>query len=225
MALKDESILDCFLISLDICMTDSDIKKNKMEKIVYVEKGFPWHDLVLKMLDWPFLVAVIFLVSLWIFQQEIKGLLKKGKITIKWGDSSIEIAELPEKIDQDIDPIKERLEIIEAQLAAASKPKPKPTKVLQNTSVAVEKEPTISEPTNPKRVIYSQLSSKRYRYRSVIGLSKSTGIPEDQVDQIVKSDPRIGVTTNREGKVLYFSKDTKPHRRIRVRTLIPKDKN
>lgn len=197
-----------------------------MEKIIYTEKEFPWHDLFLKMLDWPFLLALIFLTSLWIFKQEIRDLLKKGKITIKWGDSSIEIADLPEKIDQDIDPIKERLEIIEAQLAASSKPKSKPTRATQTEiSAAPEEEQLTLKQTDPKRVIYTQLTSKRYRYRSVLGLSKSTGLPENQINTIIQSDPRIGVITNREGKVLYFSKDAKPHRRIRVRPFVTKDKN
>jgi hypothetical protein len=197
-----------------------------MDKIIYAEKEFPWHDLFLKMLDWPFLLALIFLTFLWLFKQEIKDLLKKGKITIKWGDSSIEIADLPEKIDQDIDPIKERLEIIEAQLAALSKAKLKSTRATQaERSAATEDEQLALKQTDPKRAIYTQLTSKRYRYRSVLGLSKSTGLPEDQINTIIQSDPRIGVITNREGRILYFSKGAKPHRRIRVRPFVAKDKN
>lgn len=186
--------------------------------------AFPWHDLFLKMFDWPFLLAFISLTFIYIFKLEIKDILKKGKITIKWGDSSIEIADLPQKIDQDIDPIKERLEIIEAKLAASSQPKSTRSTRSEISASPKEEQPALNQ-TDPKRAIYTQLTSKRYRYRSVLGLSQATGIPQDQINRIIQSDPRIGVITNREGNVLYFSKDAKPHRRIRARTFKFRDIN
>lgn len=177
-----------------------------MERIIYTEKDFPWHEFVLKTLDWPFLLFVTLIVLIVVFRDDIKKILNKAKITIKYGDHIIELADLPDQLDKDLDPIKERLDLIELQLLSM--------RDAGNTAEITDKKPTENihqtilqgnEQSKNRTVIHS-FKSNRYRYRSLKGLMASTGLSEEDIKQVIESDPRIGVTTNRDGRVLYFNK-------------------
>lgn len=177
-----------------------------MERIIYTEKEFPWHEFLLKTLDWPFLLFVTLIVLIFVFRNDIKKILNKAKITIKYGDHIIELADLPDQLDKDLDPIKERLDLIELQLSSlrdasntAEIKDKKPTENINQTS------PPENEQSKNRTVIHS-FKSNRYRYRSLKGLMASTGLSEEEIKQVIESDPRIGVTTNRDGRVLYFNK-------------------
>ena len=62
-----------------------------------------WLQIALKLLDWPFLIFVILVLFILFLQKQLRGLLNRDNILIKWGDKTILLGELGKNIGQDID--------------------------------------------------------------------------------------------------------------------------
>lgn len=182
-----------------------------MDRIIYTDRDFPWHDLFLKCLDWPFLAFVIFIIVIVVFREDLRKILNKSHITFKYGDNSIQLADLPNQLDKDIDPIKERLEIIESQLKSVLASPTNTTQNKQTAKQSSEAKPTASNvpvktfAPSPNTKIINSFKTNRYKYRSIRGIAASTGLTEEEVRQAIASIPAIRETTNREGKVLYYT--------------------
>ena len=71
-----------------------------------------WQQFVLKFLDWPVLFAVILVGLILLFRRQLGALLARGGVTLTWGDKSIAIAELPEKLNEDFAPITDDIQDI-----------------------------------------------------------------------------------------------------------------
>ena len=68
-------------------------------------KGFI--DVLLALLDWPFLLFVFLLLLVLIFKKKVMGLFERGDIQIGWGEGRhIKLKELSDGIDEEIDPIR-----------------------------------------------------------------------------------------------------------------------
>src|SRR6266404_3330161 len=72
-----------------------------------------WLDITLKLLDWPFLLLVVVLVIVFLFRRQLTALFNRGDILISWGEGrSIRLRELADKIDQEIDPLRDDVEAL-----------------------------------------------------------------------------------------------------------------
>lgn len=164
-----------------------------MEKETQLTTGFPWDQVLLKMLDWPFLLFSTAAIFFCIYRGQIRALIGKPSIKISWGDRSIELTELGDKLDQDIDPIREKLELLEEQVALLVKGK-------SDDVVSAPEEPTAED---VKKVINGPLQNKRYRYRTAAGVAREAKISRAKAQTILSSNPDIKVVKARNGGELY----------------------
>lgn len=164
-----------------------------MEKETQLATSFPWDQVLLKMLDWPFLLFSTATIFFYIYRLQIRALIGKPSIKISWGDRSIELTELGDKLDQDIDPIREKLVLLEEQVGLLMKGKPEDL-------ISESDAPT---PEEIKKVINGPLQNKRYRYRTVAGVAREANISKAKAHTILSSSPDIKVVKARRGGDLY----------------------
>ncbi|EKA7375356.1 hypothetical protein OL330_004662 [Vibrio parahaemolyticus] len=157
--------------------------------------GFPWDQLLLKLLDWPFLMFVIVMVLIYLLKEQIKGLVDRSNLKITWGDRSIELNELADSVDQDIDPLKERLDELETQLEKLAKNVHKP-RVDTPRRINVDGAKVAEAVTN----------NSRYKYRTARGVAKTVGITTEQAKKALQSNPDIKSVRSRDGRILYTGK-------------------
>jgi len=164
-----------------------------MEQVTEAVPPFPWDQILLKMLDWPFLFFVLVVVLIIMTRDQLKGLINRSNIKITWGDRSIELNELADNVDQDLDPIKERLDLLEEQLQSMGSAQP-------NEPAEEAKQPT---PAEIKKVINVALKNPKYKYRTVNGIAKEAKIPTVTAQKILGTNPNVRVVKARDGRELY----------------------
>ncbi|SFG48778.1 hypothetical protein [Neptunomonas qingdaonensis] len=165
-----------------------------MENAAQAQSTFPWDQLVLKLIDWPFLLFIIVVFLIFLMKDQLKGLVDRSNVKITWGDRSIELNELADNVDQDIDPIKERIDLIEEKLAK-----------ITTDDVPIEQVNSGPEPTadDIDKVLHVGLANPKYKYRTASGVAKDAEIPIQTAQTILTSNPNIRVVKARDGKELY----------------------
>ncbi|UAA38937.1 hypothetical protein KIH87_00755 [Paraneptunicella aestuarii] len=154
-------------------------------------------QIVLKLLDWPFLLFILVSTLIYVTRRQIRNLVDRSNLKITWGDRSIELSDLADNLDQDLDPIKERLDALEEQMKTMGKTTPDKEKFTQ-------KEPTELE---IDKVLNVALKNPRFKYRTLDGIAKDVKIPKDKVQQILGSNPQVQVLKARDGRQLYAAFD------------------
>lgn len=154
---------------------------------------FPWYELTLKLLDWPFLLFLVAIFMIFILRGQLKTLVKRSSLKISWGDKSIELNELSDNLDQDIDPIKERLDFIEEALDKL------------NCKEVSFKSEQASEPTpqQEKKVINALNAKSKYHYRTAKGIARETKVPFSVASHILSRSKKVKVVKSRDGRELY----------------------
>ncbi|WP_372739143.1 hypothetical protein [Neptunomonas sp.] len=165
-----------------------------MENAAQAQSTFPWDQLVLKLIDWPFLLFIIVVFLIFLMKDQLKGLVDRSNVKITWGDRSIELNELADNVDQDIDPIKERIDLIEEKLAKIT------TDEVPTEQVNSDPEPTTDD---IYKVLHVGLANPKYKYRTASGVAKDAEIPIQTAQTILTSNPNIRVVKARDGKELY----------------------
>ncbi|WP_201347998.1 hypothetical protein [Neptunomonas japonica] len=166
-----------------------------MENVAQAQSSFPWDQLVLKLIDWPFLLFLIAVFLIFMMKDQLKALVDRSNVKITWGDRSIELNDLADNVDQDMDPIKERIDLLEERLA-------KITADDLPVELSSSEEP---EPTNQDidKVINVALANPKYKYRTVSGVAREANIPIQTAQKILTSNPKIRVVKARDGKEIY----------------------
>lgn len=161
-----------------------------------------WTDVVLAVLDWPFLLFVGTAVFVWLFRANVAALLGRGDIQISWGENRhIKLTEISEGIDEEIDPIREEIQLLKNKLAelealtsstegdATRRPSP------QDEDLCIE-----AKETAKKRLI-SELQTGKYRWRSIETLAQKAAISEgDTLDILRASLSDVVLSTGKSGK-------------------------
>jgi len=154
---------------------------------------FPLNEIILKLFDWPFLLFLVTGFVIFILREQLKTLVNRSNLKITWGDKSIELNELSDNLDQDIDPIKERLDFIEEALEKLNK-----------EEVSLRTEPT-SEPTpqQEQKVITALDAKPQFHYRTAKGIARDTKVPFSVASHILSRNKKVKVVKSRDGRVLY----------------------
>lgn len=173
-----------------------------MEQVTEVTSSFPWDQILLKMLDWPFLFFVVVVVLIFMTKEQLKGLFNRSNLKISWGDRAIELSELADSVDQDLDPIKERLDLLEEKLKSMGGNET--TEPTQETA-----EPTEAE---VKQVVNIALRNPKYKYRTVNGIAKEAKVSKVTAQRILGTSPNVRVVKARDGRELYAASN-KPRQR------------
>lgn len=162
-----------------------------------------WLEIVLKLLDWPFLLAVVLMAFVLIFRRRLTALLNRGDIQFSWGDGrSIRLRDLADKIDQELDPLRDDVEAL--QQAA-------PTRASVPTDSTGEGG-TVRSQSTPRadalRVMKDALANPKFRWRSVDRLAAIAYLSEPDAAELLRSDPEV---------VFGFGRSKKPIAKLRSR--------
>jgi hypothetical protein len=147
-------------------------------------------QIFLKLLDWPFLMAVVLIVFIFVFRKQIKAVLNRGDILIKWGDQSIQLRELEDSIDKEIDPLRDQLETLKQTKQNLSE-----AKASKGVQFANIQEPPVDALARMKEA----LQSPDYRWRTVSRLASIACISEDEAKSLLRADPEIVFSIGKSG--------------------------
>jgi hypothetical protein len=154
-------------------------------------------EVLLKLLEWPFLFFLALALLVLLFRQQFLEILGRGDITFTWGDRSIRLRELSESLDKELAPIREEIKALRDEVEALSgvqKPKefdrPGYTDLSENERLDV------------LRRIREALASEEWRWRSVERLAVEAGIPENKVLTLLRSDPEVKLGADKAGRRL-----------------------
>jgi hypothetical protein len=150
---------------------------------------------LLKLLDWPFLLFLGFVLFTIFFYGDIAKLFNRGDISLSWGDRSIRLRELSDNLDKEFDPIREEIEAIKEMLQSRDKtPESQQIKPLVTNNLSSE------QLENARRRIQEALRSGKYRWRSIERLAVIGGISESQTLDILRSDPEVIFSMGKSGR-------------------------
>jgi hypothetical protein len=157
-------------------------------------------DVILKLLDWPFLLFLVAIIMFVLFRTQLGRLFSAGDIQITWGNTTIKLNQLSDRISREIDPaedeieaIKVKIERLEARLSSPGVPEHASVEELKPSEV-------VSNDTNPTRRIHEALSSGKYLWRSVERLAVIGGVSEIDTIAILRADPDVVLSKGKSGK-------------------------
>jgi hypothetical protein len=150
------------------------------------------HDVVLKLLEAPFLVFLTITVLLIVLRKELKALFGRSEISIKWGDHSIELKDLSANFDKELEPLRDDIEV----LRQALNQNPSSSRVLELPQPPVE-----ADELAPVRARLEQaLRHSQFKWRSIERLSAIAGASEAQVLTLLRSDPDVRLSVGKSGR-------------------------
>ena len=148
-------------------------------------KGFV--DVLLALLDWPFLLFVFLLLFVLIFKRKVMGLFERGDIQIGWGEGRhIKLKELSDGIDEEMDPIKDEIQELREQVEK-----------LASQSAGDSTIPSAQQQLDDKRrkaaekKILEGLRNTTYRWRSVRRLAAISGVSESDALDILRENSEV----------------------------------
>jgi hypothetical protein len=147
-------------------------------------------QIALKLLDWPFLMTVVFIIFIFVFRKQLMALLDRKDILVNWGGSSIRLRDLEENIDKEIDPLRDQVETLKQAEQSANKTKP-----LEGVEFINTREPSVDALTRMKNA----LRPPNYRWRTIPRLASIAAISEDEAKSLLRSDPEIVLSTGKSG--------------------------
>ena len=149
-------------------------------------------DFFLAFLDWPFLFFVLLILFAYHFKDKISALLERGDIQISWGENKhIKLKDLSDGIDKEIDPLKEEIEALKEKLQELER---------SNTNETEQQTTGDNNSLSPQQIsdaekrIIDGLNNHKYRWRSVERLASISGINENEVLNILRSNPDVDLS-------------------------------
>jgi len=156
-------------------------------------------ELILKLLDWPFLLFVGLGIILVKFKPEVQKLLARGGITLTWGDKSFAISDLPEQLNEtfatvtdDIQDLKARVEQLEKQLFTAQ----------GHTSREEQNELTAKQIETARERMLKGLEEGKFTWRSIERLATIGNITEMQASNILRSMSEVTFGRGKSGRTI-----------------------
>jgi hypothetical protein len=166
---------------------------NQVELFVHpppVESSGAALQIMLKLLDWPFLMTVVFIVFIFVFRKQLMALLDRRDILIKWGDNSIQLRDLEDSIDKEIDPLRD-------QLDALKQTKQSPIEI--KASKGVQFSNIQEQPSDALSRMKEALRSHDYRWRTISRLASIGCVSEDEARSLLRSDPDVVFSVGKSG--------------------------
>jgi hypothetical protein len=74
-------------------------------------------EILLKLLDWPFLLFVGLVLFVRTFREEMRKVIARGGLTVTWGDATFSIDKLPEQLDENFAPLDDDIRTLEERVA------------------------------------------------------------------------------------------------------------
>ena len=153
-----------------------------------------WKELLIAALNSPVILLLVTAFIIWLLRKHLLKFLSSRDIEIGWGDKQIKLSELSNNIDQELDPVKEQIDMLKQEL-----------KVLRGRGkpVQLEKETKSKESEEEiKKRINKALSTSKYRWRSIDSLAKLSLARKEEVLEIIGADGSIVLGRGKNGEEL-----------------------
>jgi len=186
------------------------------------------------LLDWPFLLFVLILVIVVGFRAQVRAMMGRGDIQISWGENQhIHLKDLSDGLDQEIDPIKEELQLLRDRVArlesgTADGPGMGPAALTRDAPHSQEDEtgeddgaapatspgagtsaPAGGHPeTHPiERKLMEELHHPRFRWRTIDILAARAATDPDTVLDILRPRPDVVIGMSKSKRRIARLKD------------------
>jgi hypothetical protein len=167
-------------------------------------------EVVVKLLDWPFLLFVLVLTFLLVFRKHVAALLNRGDITISWGPGrSISLKDIGESLGQELDAMTERLDALEAHIGpsgdavtAGDSLDEGPAPPAPAPGGGPSRRPDPDHLQTVKARALSALEDPRYEWRTLDRVATLSGSTADEVRQVLRTDPAVTFGSTRTGDPL-----------------------
>lgn len=138
-------------------------------------------QIVLKLLDWPFLIFLVLVWFIWYFRVQLRALLNRENILIKWGDKIIFLRDLGKNIEQDLDSKFDSIQGEQKTANESAAKKPHGVEFLNTTDLAN---------TDALDRMKEALMSPAFRWRTLARLAAIAGVSESEAKLLL---PSLGV--------------------------------
>ncbi len=148
-----------------------------------------WFDIVLAIMNWPFLLFVGVAIFVYIYRRKVGALLERGDIQISWGEHRhIKLKDLSDGIDEELNPLQEEIQLLKDRVS-----------VLENNNrdgVVNENLPVIEmEIHNLNEAVFNEAKERmleglkvhKYRWRTIGKLASMAGISEKTALDILRA--------------------------------------
>lgn len=172
-----------------------------MSTLPLVDQTTPvtFQHVLLKLLDWPFLLFLIVCVVLVLFRQQLAALFSRGDISISWGKGrSIQLRQLSNHLDEELDPLRDEIECLKQMVAdlQAHAGMPEENCIVPSTTQVLSAE----EEEQASQRMQQALQSGEYRWRSLERLAAVSGVPEGEALKVLRSHPDVVLGTDKSGR-------------------------
>ena len=152
-------------------------------------------EIVLKLLDWPFLLTVLLLGFAWKFRGEVGALLSRGDIRIAWGEGrSIELRELSESLDKDLQPIQDDIDGLRQDVDSLR------SALTARPAGDVSYSLAVQDGSDLNDRMLTALADGRYRWRSLSRLAEIAGLTEDEALIALRKNPGVVLGADKQGR-------------------------
>jgi len=152
-------------------------------------------EVLLKLLDWPFLLTGLLVGFAWRFRDEFRALLSRGDIRIAWGEGrSIELRELSENLDKDLQPIQDEIDGLRQEVESLRAALGARQTDSMSFSVPAEEGLDVAERMR------NALADESYRWRSLSRLAQIAGLTEKDALIELRKDPQVVLGADKQGR-------------------------
>jgi len=152
-------------------------------------------DLIIKFLEWPFLLFVFLFVLIIIFRRQIRTVLGREDITISWGEGrSIKLRDISDHLDQELDQIREDIQVLKETLHNLQKG----TSSYDEKTV-VSKVLSEQERHDAAKRMIEALEDAKWRWRTLERLSIIAGITESEAIKILRGNHEVFLGQDKSG--------------------------
>ncbi len=151
-------------------------------------------QIILKLFEWPFLLFLGCTILILIFKSEISKIIKRGGITLTWGNKSFELNELPEQLNESFATVSDDIEDLKSRLKYLEE-------LPHNDQVNVIPENLNNEEVEAaKQRMLNALSIGDYRWRSVERLASIANISVEQANNILRPLAEVVFRVGKSGR-------------------------
>jgi hypothetical protein len=153
-----------------------------------------------KLLEWPFLTFILIVGFVLVFFGSIEKLIARGELTIAWSkDHSIKVRDLAGALDEELDPIRDDIELLKTTLdSLLDKRKADPHSI--QTELSPESRSTDKTEISRTQRLRDALANPKYEWRSVERLAILMGVTEDDVIRLILSQDDIRLSRGKSGR-------------------------
>jgi hypothetical protein len=165
-------------------------RSRKMETLTFGQQ------FALKLLDWPFLLIAGAAALVYIYRVPLGNVIARGGVSIKWGDKSFSISELPEELNEsfapvtdDIEDLKQRVSELEARAPRKPSAKSRPADIESSKGDA-------------QRRMLEALEQGQYRWRSIERLANVGAVSDEEAESILRPLDEVVFSRGKSGRTI-----------------------